>query len=383
MHLILDEHIGLEGIPEDVPHGREMREFVREFFETYGFRVFARAYSRYANTYNSLPNLVNFSSKPVERAFTSGVEPYVVLGNRYFELLGRAGYNIHVYQPDYIDFCAASQEYIVKCATRGTIKIIEASDIPVLDKVTLIYRRFADLSALKPAAEARYRRVRHALRSAGWALPEWWLKHAPLGPLPEMPLFNEVTADVARASPGDMFFVHLLHPHYPYVFDATCDLRPVREWEESRNPGPMPPNDRESRARRYGLYLEQMRCLYRKLEAMFQEWQKAGIFDRLVIVVHGDHGSKIYQRSPRVHNLQELSTSDYVDEFSTLFAVKGPRHPPGYDRRVAPLEQLLGEVIGEPTGDADGHAEHYVFLRDSPTEPMLRQPLPAFGDEQR
>ena len=31
-----------------------------------------------------------------------------------------------------------------------------------------------------------------------------------LGPLPEMPLFDVITADVTRASPGDMFFVHLL-----------------------------------------------------------------------------------------------------------------------------------------------------------------------------
>ena len=143
----------------------------------------------------------------------------------------------------------------------------------------------------------------------------------------------------------------------------------------------MPPNDRESRARRYGLYLEQMRCLYRKLDAMFQEWQKAAIFDRLVIIVHGDHGSKIYQRRPSANNQHKLSHADYLDGFSTLFAVKGPRHPPGYDRRVAPIEQLLGEVVGAPTGDDDMYAEPYVFL--GPAKPMLRQPLPAFGDEQR
>ena len=119
VHLILDEHIGIEGIPEDVPHGREMREFLREFFDTYGFRLFARAYSRYTDTQNSLPNLVNFASEPVDGAFTSGVEPYVLVSNRYFELLGRAGYNIHVYQSGFIDFCTASKKYTVQCSTWG------------------------------------------------------------------------------------------------------------------------------------------------------------------------------------------------------------------------------------------------------------------------
>ena len=106
-----------------------------------------------------------------------------------------------------------------------------------------------------------------------------------------------------------------------------------------------------------------MRCLYRKLDAMFQEWQKAAILDRMVIIVHGDHGSKIYQRRPSANDQHKLSHADYLDGFSTLFAVKGPRHPPGYDRRVAPIEQLLGEVVGVPTGDDDMYAEPYVFLR--------------------
>jgi hypothetical protein len=381
VHLILDEHIGIEGIPEDVPHGREMREFLRDFFETYGFRVFARAYSRYAYTHNSLPNLVNFASEPVDSAFTSGRGPYILQSNRYFELLGRAGHKIYVYQPDFVDFCTPPREYIVKCATGGKMKIVESSDLPVADKVTLIYRRFADLSSLLAAARRRYRHMQQVLRPAGWTLPEWWFKEGYLGPLPEMPLFDEVTAAVARASPGDVFFVHLLVPHDPYVYDAMCDLQPVPEWEVSRNPGPIPPNDRESRARRYGLYLEQMRCLYRKLDAMFQAWQKAAIFDQLAIVLHGDHGSRIFQRSPAVKNQGKLSHSDYVDEFSTLFAVKGPRHPPGYDRRAAPIEQLLGEVVGGPTRNADMHAEPYVFLESGPAQPMLRQPLPTFGDE--
>ena len=40
VHFVFDEHIGIEGFPEDVPPGRQMREFLRDFFGTYGFRVF-------------------------------------------------------------------------------------------------------------------------------------------------------------------------------------------------------------------------------------------------------------------------------------------------------------------------------------------------------
>jgi hypothetical protein len=51
---------------------REMRKFLREFFDTYGFRLFARGYSHYTDTQESLPNLVNFASEPVQVVITSG-----------------------------------------------------------------------------------------------------------------------------------------------------------------------------------------------------------------------------------------------------------------------------------------------------------------------
>ncbi len=191
VHLMLDEHIGIQGLSEDVPQGRGMRRFLRDFFDRYGFRVFARAYSHYSSTYNSLPNLVNFASEPVDGAFISGeVEPYVLLSNRYFELLGHAGYNIHVYLIHYMDFCASAHEYIASCTTREVtgIKALESVDIPVWDKVTLICRRFAELSALKAAAEERYGHIRQVLHSAGWILPEWWLKGDPLAPIKDLAL---------------------------------------------------------------------------------------------------------------------------------------------------------------------------------------------------
>jgi hypothetical protein len=108
---------------------------------------------------------------------------------------------------------------------------------------------------------------------------------------------------------------------------------------------------------------------------MFQAWKRAGIFDRLVIVVHGDHGSKI-----REHTERELSRADYIDTFSTLFAARQPGLPPGYDRRVAAIPELLEEVVARQTG---GHHPYtasspYVFVYAGRGKPMVRQPLPAF-----
>jgi hypothetical protein len=384
VHLILDEYIGLEGIPVDVPHGREMRTYLHDFFERYGFRLFGRAYSRYGNTYNAIPNIMNFSSESVDGALISGSEPYVMIKNKYFEQMYDSGYNIYVYGSGYIDFCGMSVEHPAKCQDSAItgINLIQRLDITLAERVLLIYQIYASLSDLHTAIGGYYRSLRERTRSSGWTLPEWWFKEARLGPVPSMPLFDRVTADVARSSPGDMFFVYLLMPHFPYVYDGMCNLYPPAKWEQPVNPAPIKLNDRQSRAIRYGRYLEQVRCLHRKLGAMFQAWQEAGIFDRLVIVMHGDHGSKISEHRAHAKNEQELSRADYVDTFSTLFAVKEPGVAAGYDRRIAAIQDLLGEVVGRQAGDGPTQTKQipYVFLKGDPGKPMLRRPLPVFGD---
>jgi hypothetical protein len=385
VHLVLDEYIGIEGIPADVPNGKKMRAFLRDFFDKYGFRLFGRAYSRYASTYNAIPNIVNFSSEPIDAALVSDGEPYVLLKNTYFERMHQSDYRIHVYQSDYIDVCKEATQYVSRCYTTPItgIKAIELLKVSLFEKVTLIYRIYARRSILQVAIGRYYNGIRDVARSFGLFLPRWWLKDARLGPLPSMRLFDRVTVDVSEASPGDMFFVYLPIPHFPYVYDDRCDLYPMANWEWPVNPPSTIPNDRRSRARRYGRYLEQMTCLHRRIDTMFKAWQKAGIFDRLVIVMHGDHGSKIVEHRANADNEQKLSRADYVDTFSTLFAVKEPGVPAGYDRRIVAAQELLEEVVARQTGDHHSHIETipYVFLSAGRGKPMLRQPLPAFGGQ--
>jgi hypothetical protein len=384
VHLVLDEHIGIEGIPADVPSAREMAAFLRAFFEKHGFRVFGRAYSRYASTYNAMPNILNFSSESVDGALISGGNPYVLSKNEYFRLMHQMGYKIHVYQSDYIDFCESARQFILRCSTNPVtgIKPIESLAETWFDKAGLIYRIYARRSLLQITIGRYYNNIREAARSSGLLLPEWWLHETRLGPLPAMPLFDRVTVDVAKSSPGDMFFVYLLMPHFPYVYDAGCKLYPSANWEGPADPQSTIPNDKRSRTRRYGRYFEQMRCLHRRLDTMFQAWQKAGIFDRLVIVMHGDHGPKIVEHRARADNEHELSRADYVDTFSTLFAVKEPGIPAGYDRRIVAAQELLAEVVARQSGArrTDTATVPYVLLATARGKPMLRQPLPAFGD---
>ena len=113
-----------------------------------------------------------------------------------------------------------------------------------------------------------------------------------------MDTMSLLTEEVARSRSGQLFFAHLLLPHLSYIYDANCDERDPADWEPAYDREPLPPNTMQSRAQRYALYLEQVRCLYKRLDAMFRRWQEAGIFDRAQIIIHGDHGSRIYLHRP-------------------------------------------------------------------------------------
>jgi arylsulfatase A-like enzyme len=119
-------------------------------------------------------------------------------------------------------------------------------------------------------------------------------------------------------------FAHLLMPHGPYVFDAGCQLRPgALKWRKN-SPLYRKENTQSSRTLRYHLYFDQVRCTTRRLQELFERMKSAGLFADALIIVHGDHGSRIFRVAPRAKNKDKLARQDLLDGFSTLFAVRSP-----------------------------------------------------------
>src|SRR5207245_3601634 len=64
VHIILDEHIGLDGLAPDNPRTPAVRQALDQFYLGNGFRVFGRAHSDYAFTTRSIPEILNFGANP-------------------------------------------------------------------------------------------------------------------------------------------------------------------------------------------------------------------------------------------------------------------------------------------------------------------------------
>jgi arylsulfatase A-like enzyme len=181
---------------------------------------------------------------------------------------------------------------------------------------------------------------------------------------------------------GNVAFAHLLLPHSPYVTNTDCTIRTsLQEWKYnvlSSTRGDVP-NTKDSRENHYREYFKQVQCVYLKLDELFKRMDDAGLFENSVIIIHGDHGSRIMKTEPTIENEQTLSKQDIVDGYSTLFAVKFPKQVGYYDTQTFPIEFLLQEKVVKPLlGEKEiaPPSAPFVFLQSEDPAIQDLKPIP-------
>jgi hypothetical protein len=114
------------------------------------------------------------------------------------------------------------------------------------------------------------------------------------------------------------------------------------------------------------------------LDELFDRMRAAGVYDDSIILLHGDHGSRIVMTEPTAENHHALTEQELVDAFSTLFAMKVPGKPGGYDKSPRPLEQLFAEFVFEagliPTKIIPKNSEPHVYLMTDHAADPIRIP---------
>lgn len=395
LHIVLDEQIGIEGLPGEVPGVAELRAELTEFYVGNGFRLYGKAFSHYLNTYNSLANLMNGERLDQDMSFVARSDRrYVITGNDWFDGLTAQGYEITVYQSHYLDFCAGQR--IARCTTGSTsmIRALRNTDIGVTNKAIFIFRSFTAYSVsayLWPLV------VHEVSRRFGSDDEEFGdgrqanvaalrMRPPALAPLLAMPLMERMIEDLRDAAPGKAYFAHLLLPHRGFLLDETCRPKPdMDSWYDHTHLG-IEADQRlsdDSRAARYTEYFKQVRCTHRLLGEVLDALSEAGVMDDVIIFIHGDHGSRISGMPISGQHISRLTASDLVDGFSTLYAVRCPDLEPGYVGHVRSIQALFAEhALGRPFTNESAT----IYLKQ-PGHPagarLLEQPMPGFGRGER
>jgi len=387
IHLILDEHVGVEGIPTGLESGQAIKDKILGFYQQYGFYVYGKAFSHYASTYNAVPNALNFSAEAENRPFLTGTHfPFKLQSNKYFTILSQRHYQVNVHGSGTIDFCPGNPILVHSCHEYAGLAtgVIADLNLPVADQLRVIFAGYLNRSIRYQRIRSFYQSMQPRLISQGIPLPAWtWDTYVVPYAANTMAALAHLSEDILAMPPGSVMFAHLLLPHFPYVYKEDCSTHASLQEFKSRTltfEGTHQMNGYDntikSREERYRLYFQQLQCLYVRLEELFQRMQAAGIFEDSIIILHGDHGSRIGLHDAYFENFDVLSKEDYTDAFSTLFAVKLPGKSGGYDLSIRPLENLLAEAIKVPIESAATPAttdsEPFVYLKSKTGKDLVR-----------
>ena len=334
LHLLLDEQAGVHGIYPDT-NGLRFRQELRQFFLSRGFALYGRAYSQHVHTVNAIPAVLNLGTHLGAEATVDWVK---VGRTIYFERLSKRGFKIHVLQNDFADLCSGNP--VSSCTTYDASSLRPTLDAPLtlLQRAQLIGLKFVALSNVSAAVS---KAVKQAVALAG----------QPGGPAFEpgnasrtstvatVVALREWLPMIRDARPGDVFFAHLLLPHFPHVLRADCSYLPWKEWEMMRG-------SKTSIEERRHTYIQQDRCTLRKVDELIQAFEQSTGGQAGVVIVHGDHGSRIFRVPPVTDVLGRFANDDVIAAQATLFAVRDLQQSrPRYDDTPQTITALLRDFV--------------------------------------
>lgn len=334
VHVILDEAIGIEGLPKDIPEATAAAAWARDRLIADGFLVFGRAFAQHMHTVNSVPQILSLGT--LKDGTREGLH-YRLSDTGYWAALKARGYSLKVFQNQFASYCPSSAVDV--CSTAADYAALADSPLSVGDKAAVLLRSFAALSDPLQFLVFNYDRAVESVPALAAVAPRLGLTYVNVPPaLGAMASFDDLLADVARARPGQAYFAHLLMPHHPYAYDASCRLLPEAEWSTRRAA-------LLSREQSYRAYVEQWRCAVSRIGELVRALEAARPERDFVVIVHGDHGSRVVPVDPDATNAEALPRQSFRDAYSALVAIRLPGQPAGYDREPATVGEILKQVV--------------------------------------
>jgi len=363
LHLILDEHIGIEGILGDQPDHAGLREELKSFYLDNGFRLFGGAYSEYFRTVNAIPQMLNFGR--LQPWTDRASERHSMNENAYFDRLGELGYRVRVLQTDFLDYCGHPAVADCRSERAANVSAIIGSRMTAPQKAWLIGLLLANRSGMLWVGLDTYDIMAIMARRYGLSWPRATYEIPNFGARAAL---NNLAGELSQARPGDAFFVHALLTHAPYLLNRDCRLR--EGWRDHVG---------ETAEQREHAYLEQVSCATSKVRAALDALASSPAGANAIVIVHGDHGSRASENGDAKTSFTD---EELVAGYSTLFAIRAPGLAAGYDPRPLPAWALLkaaaeaGFAAVEPRIDPGQTPS--VMQEDADWKPVDRRALPQW-----
>ena len=338
VHIILDEQWGIGGLRADGDSATA--DFLTAFYLERGFEVFEGAYSRYEFTEQSIPIAFSLGQAPAFNPArpTPPGGPYwrSLRHTPYLARLRELGYDVRVYQSTYLDFCSSVDVPVADCDVQSSNSI---ANIGSLGGSWITRGLWAARYFLSTRSHV-YARLTPRTTT--------WRRSGAHGGIAELQRLASVLA--AGRPTSTAYLVHVLLPHRPIQLDAECrvlsDASKHGDYEY-----PTQPSDSLWRAA-VSAYGGQVRCTHRLLGQVIDAIDGTVGRDSSIIIVHGDHGSRMRPRNLDRELLEAYSPTELNAIFSTLFAVRRPHVAAALHQYPVPIQDAIWEFARSGFADS-------------------------------
>jgi hypothetical protein len=364
VHLVLDSYVGLDGMALGPDEYHDLRAEHVAFFKKHGFQFYPRAYSRYTRTKDSLPSLFSYGEdSPV--VHSPNAQYSVPEELPYFRDLDKQGYKIRAVLPKFFDLCVNQKMAHCRSWENSGLASMLDTELGILDRAKIFGFTMLRLTEAPTLVAARLQFGANDLLGTDtrWPFNRSQLVH--LASLKELDPFID---ELANIQAGEVRFAHFLIPHSPYGLSANCALKPEAEWMNEHGPTP--------EAAREIAYADQVRCVKQHLEKMMAVLGKSRAGRDAIVLLHGDHGSRIAPTHAFVGG-PKLSQRQKIMLHSTLFAIRVPDEAPREVPGPHSLDELMADFRTQDFASApnpEGAPARVLVMG----EPQL-QPLAGFG----
>jgi hypothetical protein len=368
LHIILDEHLGLEGFSVLGPGGVGLRNELEAAYVGAGFTVYGRTYSEHMHTANAIPQVLNYGRRLGIEHNRAGVK---IGPTEHLQYLAKSGYALKIFQSDFADICSGAT--YSSCTTYDSFSLRPLLDAPltVTERAKIISLKFLTLSQLSYSALDIWNRARPVAVRMGFKAPHLKLTTAALtSSVASFAALDRLNSQLSVARPGEAHVVHLLIPHYPYVLSRDCKLLPRSSWDWRLSNSPM--------ERKQLAYMEQVRCVTAKVLKAVELFRLSPGGKNGAVIIHGDHGSRITRIDPKVGSVGRYGDADLIAAFSTFFAVRTANGEGGTVDGAQPITPLVRDFARRGFSSPpqlDPAAVRGVYLDDKKWQPSVRVPM--------
>ena len=340
-------YIGLQGLssyayldelektlPEKSPELSDIKktqDIMLGFYAKNGFIFYPQSYNKYEDAGRNFAQILNTNSKKSEDEYIlKNVYPdsfwifnrlnkkdTYLKESRLYDIFKKSKFSVNAYQSSGIELCKINNEMAVhRCVERNSAPIdFDNMKISTSQRVSVILAQWLESMGIFTDFSPLYTMFRPFTNAD--TLPMIGISYQNIGIKNSADVLDVVAQDLDKTNGNSAYFINIDLPQNTYIYDEFCQVKPLDQW---MNKNDLPWTKTISANDKRKAYVQQVRCVYGKLQNFVEKVYKKNSPQDTVVFIQGLSGLNGLEAPLETPNfLDEYMNRNFVDS-----AVKDP-----------------------------------------------------------